>query len=73
MAASPVRAQVRQPIEGALPWTCRGILLHFAPVLFRGVWRLICPWFDDKLVGDVEGGIDYLNGMKLCVGPVRKN
>ena len=51
-----------------------------APFVFRGVWKLICPWLDDELrskvhfapgdVNDVEGGIEYLNGMKLRVGPV---
>jgi hypothetical protein len=55
-------------------------LSNNAPFVFRGVWKLTCPWLDDELrskvhfapgdVNDVEGGIEYLNGMKLRVGPV---
>jgi hypothetical protein len=51
-----------------------------APSLFRGVWKLIGPWLDDELrskvhfangdVNTVERGIEYLNRMKLRVGPV---
>jgi len=51
-----------------------------APSLFRGVWKLIGPWLDDELrskvhfangdVNTVEHGIEYLNRMKLRVGPV---
>jgi hypothetical protein len=51
-----------------------------APALFRGVWKLISPWLDDELrskvhfansnVNTVEDGIEYLNRLKLRVGPV---
>jgi hypothetical protein len=51
-----------------------------SPALFRGVWKLISPWLDDELqskvhfansnVNTVEDGIEYLNRLKLRVGPV---
>jgi hypothetical protein len=51
-----------------------------SPALFRGVWKLISPWLDDELqskvhfangnVNTVEAGIEYLNRLKLRVGPV---
>lgn len=50
------------------------------PTYFTTVWKIIKPWLDEEIrsktffapkgVNDVEKCIDYLNKMKLKVGPV---